>query len=61
MAAGQNFTSEAVIERLAGLAKQRGLPRLIRSEDGPKPVAEKLRSWLTNLGVGALYIEPVSP
>ena len=58
---GYNFTSDDVIERLAGLARQRGLPRYIRSDNGPELVAEKLQSWLSNLDVGTLYIEPGSP
>lgn len=58
---GYNFTSEDVIERLAGLAKQRGLPRFIRSDNGPELIAENLRTWLANLEVGTLYIEPGSP
>ena len=54
---GYNFTSECVIERLAGLAKQRGIHRIIRSDNGPELVAEKLRSWLTKSGGGhALHL-----
>ena len=58
---GYGFTSEDVINQLAAIAKYRGLPNHIRSDNGPEFIAEKLRKWLADLGVGTLYIEPGSP
>lgn len=58
---GYNFTSEDVIDRLASLAKTRGMPKFIRSDNGPELIAEKLRVWLRDLDVGTLYIAPGSP
>lgn len=58
---GYNFTSEDVIDRLASLAKTRGLPKYIRSDNGPELIAEGLRAWLDDLDVGTLYIAPGSP
>ena len=55
------FKSEDVIERLVALSAQRGLPRFIRSDNGPEFIAGPLRGWLSRLDVGTLYIEPGSP
>ena len=58
---GYNFTSNDIINELAKLSATRGLPQFIRSDNGPELIAEKLRGWLENLDVGALYIAPGSP
>ena len=39
----------------------RGVPRHIRSDNGPEFIAQALRRWLESVGVDALYIEPGSP
>ena len=58
---GYGFKSEEVIDRLAALAIERGLPKFVRSDNGPEFIAVALREWLTNLEVETLYIEPGSP
>ena len=58
---GYGFKSEDVIDRLAALTAKRGLPKLIRSDNGPEFIAGSLRQWLKDLDVGTLYIEPGSP
>ena len=50
-----------VIEALADVMLQRGVPEHIRSDNGPEFVAEELRKWLAKVGTGTLYIEPGSP
>ncbi len=50
-----------VIEALAEVMVQRGIPDHIRSDNGPGFVAKELRKWLGNLGTKTLYIEPGSP
>jgi transposase InsO family protein len=50
-----------VIEALADVMLFRGIPKNIRSDNGPEFVAKELRQWLAKLGAGALYIEPGSP
>lgn len=50
-----------VIETLADVMQQRGVPQHIRSDNGPEFVAQELRSWLAHVGCGTLYIEPGSP
>lgn len=58
---GYGFKSEDVIDRLVAISSERGLPRFIRSDNGPEFIAEALRKWLGKLDVGTLYIEPGSP
>jgi transposase InsO family protein len=53
--------SNEVIEMLADVMLGRGIPKNIRSDNGPEFVAKELRKWLGNLGTGTLYIEPGSP
>lgn len=40
---------------------EQGLPRHIRSDNGPKFIAVAIRRWLGQVDVEALYIEPGSP
>jgi putative transposase len=39
----------------------RGVPKHIRSDNGPEFIAAAIRRWLGQVGVEALYIEPGSP
>ena len=57
----RHITSDDVIYRLAQLFVERGIPRYLRSDNGPEFVAKAVREWLGKLGVGTLYIEPGSP
>ena len=57
----RSITSEDVLDTLAELFAMRGLPRHIRSDNGPEFVASAIQRWLKQLGVEALYIEPGSP
>ena len=57
----RSITSEDVIDTLAELFAMRGVPRHIRSDNGPEFVAQAIRRWLSQVGVEALYIEPGSP
>ncbi|MGA9570798.1 MAG: IS3 family transposase [Candidatus Acidiferrales bacterium] len=50
-----------VIEALADVMLFRGIPKNIRSDNGPEFVAKELRHWLAKVGTGTLYIEPGSP
>jgi len=53
--------SGEVIEVLAEVMLERGIPEHIRSDNGPEFIAKDLRKWLGKLGTGPLYIEPGSP
>ena len=57
----RSITSEDVIDTLAELFAMRGVPRCIRSDNGPEFVAKAIQRWLKQLEVEALYIEPGSP
>jgi putative transposase len=50
-----------VIETLAEVMEQRGVPEHIRSDNGPEFIAQELRRWLAHVGTATLYIEPGSP
>jgi len=39
----------------------RGVPKCIRSDNGPEFIAAAIRRWLDQVGIEALYIEPGSP
>jgi transposase InsO family protein len=57
----RSITSEDVIDTLAELFAMRGMPKHIRSDNGPEFIAKAIQRWLGLLGVEALYIEPGSP
>jgi transposase InsO family protein len=57
----RSITSEDVIDTLAELFAMRGVPRCIRSDNGPEFIAAAIRRWLSQVDVQALYIEPGSP
>jgi len=50
-----------VLECLADLFVERGMPAYIRSDNGPELTAAALRAWLSRLEVDTLFIEPGSP
>ncbi len=57
----RSITAAAVVGVLRGLFAQRGVPRHIRSDNGPEFIAGAVRSWLAVNNVGPLYIEPGAP
>jgi len=57
----RSITSEDVIDTLAELFAMRGVPKHVRSDNGPEFVAVAIRRWLTQVGIEAMYIEPGSP
>ena len=46
---------------LAELFRIRGVPKHIRSDNGPEFIAQAIRRWLSMAGVETLYVEPGSP
>ncbi len=50
-----------MIDTLAELFAMRGVPKCVRSDDGPEFVAHAIRRWLAKVDVETLYIEPGSP
>ncbi|MAQ37768.1 MAG: hypothetical protein CMO21_11150 [Thioclava sp.] len=57
----RKINSQDVILVLAELFLLRGIPKHIRSDNGPEFIAKKLVKWLKGLEVGALFIQPGSP
>jgi len=61
MKVDRRIRSQDVIDQLYYLFLFRGLPEHIRSDNGPEFTAKAIRSWLSNVGVNTLFIEPGSP
>jgi len=57
----RKLKSEDVLERLSDLFIRRGVPRYLRSDNGPEFTANKVREWLKRVEVKTLFIEPGSP
>lgn len=57
----RRLTSEDVLERLSDLFVRRGVPAYLRSDNGSEFTANKVRDWLSRVGVTTLFIEPGSP
>jgi len=57
----RKITAYDVLDRLAELYILRGIPDFVRSDNGPEFIAEILLTWLSDLGVRTLEIEPGSP
>ncbi len=52
---------EVVVFWLARLKADHGIPKHIRSDNGPEFTAAKVGEWLGSLDVGTLYIKPGFP
>ena len=50
-----------MIEQLANTMIDNGIPKYIRSDNGPEFIAKELRAWLSGIGVKTAYITPGSP
>jgi putative transposase len=57
----RKLNSADVIETLADLMLERGVPAHIRSDNGPEFVAKAVREWIGAVGARTAYIEPGSP
>lgn len=56
-----SFKARDVLDVLSELMMIRGAPRHIRGDNSPELIAQAVRSFLEQTGVGTLYIEPGSP
>ena len=59
--ASRRVTSIEVVEFLAELFCNRGLPEYIRSDNGSEFTAKRVRKFIANLGTYPAFIEPGSP
>jgi putative transposase len=57
----RTLKSEDVLERLSDLFICRGVPKYLRSDNGPEFTANKVRDWLKHVEVQTLFIAPGSP
>jgi putative transposase len=57
----RRINSFGVIETMADVMLERGVPEHIRSDNGAEMTAKVVRNWLATLGARTLYIEPGSP
>jgi transposase InsO family protein len=57
----RSFKAADVLDVLSELMLIRGVPRHIRSDNGPEFIAQAIQRFLAQTGVATLYIEPGSP
>ena len=57
----RSLRAEDVIDILAELFHLRGVPRRLRSDNGPEFIASALRAWLERTGAKTAYIAPGAP
>jgi len=57
----RSFKARDVLDVLSELMLIRGVPRHIRSDNGPEFIAQAIRRFLQQTGVQTLYIEPGAP
>lgn len=57
----RRLNSLDVLETLADLFLNRGIPKYIRSDNGPEFIAKRLREWFSKIKVSPLFITPGSP
>jgi putative transposase len=58
---GRSIRGGEVLDALGRLMSERGAPGHIRSDNGPEFIATQVTTWLADLGVQTLYIEPGAP
>ncbi len=58
---GRRLRSGDVLDFLADLMIEYGIPEHLRSDNGPEFTAKAVRAWLARVGVRTLFIEPGSP
>lgn len=56
-----SIRSERVIELLSRLISERGLPKALRSDNGPEFIANKIRVWAASQGLFLAFIDPGKP
>ena len=58
---GRSIRAKDVIAVLDYLFMVRGVPKFIRSDNGPEFIADAIKKWLKERDVETLYVEPGSP
>ncbi|MEL7499772.1 MAG: integrase core domain-containing protein [Planctomycetota bacterium] len=57
----RKFTSDQFVELIGNLISMRGVPKYIRSDNGPEFISKHVRTFLEEIDFGTSYIEPRSP
>ena len=57
----RHLTSHDVVRVLEQLVELHGVPSVIKSDNGPEFVAQKVQEWIEARGIGARFIDPGSP
>lgn len=58
---GRGMKADDVLDVLVELMLTRGVPRYIRSDNGPEFIAHAIRRFMKHAGIETLYIEPGAP
>jgi len=58
---GTHFVSARVVATVQRLAQQRGLPRVLRMDNGPEFIALELRGMCDRAGIDPTYVDPGKP
>jgi putative transposase len=59
--ADTSITSERLVRVFERLQKERGLPRVLRTDNGPEFLGEAFISWSKQAGMAIQYIQPGKP
>lgn len=57
----RKINSRNVIDALSDLFLSKGIPKFIRSDNGPEFIAQSVSDWITLVGSKTVYIEPGPP
>jgi len=57
----RGITADRIVDVLTDLFQTRGVPKHIRSDNGPEFIAKAIRRHGKNVGLEMLYVEPGSP
>ena len=57
----RSITADSILDILTNLFLTRGVPKHIRSDNGPEFIAEAIQKHGTTAGLEMLYIQPASP
>lgn len=56
-----SITSERLVRIFERLRKERGLPQVLRTDNGPEFLGEAFTSWAKSMGMAIQYIQPGKP
>ncbi len=56
-----SITSERLVRVFEQIRKERGLPQVLRTDNGPEFLGEAFTSWAKNAGMAIRYIQPGKP